>query len=151
MDTTFGTMFRLESPQSFLLQSSLLALWHFYGEVRRREPNSLSLSLWAACVSTCSSLGDSQTANIISVEVAGYAARAASYNKTDQLPPYVIQYLLILVAPALFAASIYMILGRIIRSVQGERHSPIRPVWLTRIFVTGDTISFATQLVGGGL
>lgn len=104
-----------------------------------------------ACVSIFSSLYDSQTANIVSVEIAGYAARAASYDITDQLPPYVIQYLFILVAPALFAASIYMILGRIIRSVQGKRHSPIRPVWLTRIFVTGDVISFATQLVGGGL
>lgn len=61
------------------------------------------------------------------------------------------QSLLLLVAPALFAASIYIILGRIILLVNGERHSLIRQKWLTKIFVTGDVISFIVQLGGGGI
>lgn len=44
-----------------------------------------------------------------------------------------------------------MILGRVIRSVQGEHHSPISPLRLTRIFVWGDVISFLTQVIGGSL
>jgi hypothetical protein len=61
------------------------------------------------------------------------------------------QSLLLLVAPALFAASIYIILGRIILLVDGEKHSLIRQKWLTKIFVTGDIISFITQMGGGGI
>lgn len=62
-----------------------------------------------------------------------------------------IQAILILVAPALYAASIYMILGRLIRAVRAEHHSLIRVDWVTRIFVTGDVISFSLQAGGGGV
>lgn len=61
------------------------------------------------------------------------------------------QSLLLLVAPALFAASIYIILGRIILMTGGEKHSLIRLKWLTKIFVTGDVISFLVQGGGGGI
>ena len=59
------------------------------------------------------------------------------------------QSILLLVAPALFAASIYIILGRIILLVDGERHSPIRQSRLTLTFVLGDVLSFMTQAAGG--
>src|SRR6266536_4290911 len=59
--------------------------------------------------------------------------------------PYVIQSVLLLVAPALFAASIYITLGRIIRCVKGEKHSIIRVNWLTKLFVIGDVLSFFVQ------
>lgn len=61
------------------------------------------------------------------------------------------QAILILVAPALFAATIYMILGRIIRSVYGEHLSLLPIDWVTRIFVIGDIISFSLQAGGGGI
>lgn len=63
----------------------------------------------------------------------------------------VIQALLILISPALFAATIYMVLGRIIELVDGERHSVIRLKWLTKIFVAGDCVSFFVQSMGGGI
>lgn len=61
------------------------------------------------------------------------------------------QACLLLVAPALFAASIYMTLGRIIQLVNGERYSLIRKRWLTKLFVAGDVLSFVTQGSGAGL
>lgn len=61
------------------------------------------------------------------------------------------QSLLLLIAPALFAASIYIVLGRIIILVDGERHSLIRQRFLTKIFVAGDVISFLVQAGGGGI
>lgn len=64
------------------------------------------------------------------------------------IAPYVIETLLLLVAPALFAASIYMTLGRIIISVDGEPYSLIRKRWLTKVFVTSDVICFFVQLAG---
>jgi hypothetical protein len=65
--------------------------------------------------------------------------------------PYIIQNVFLLVAPALFAASIYMILGRIILLTDGESHSFIRRTWLTKLFVTGDVFSFLMQSTGGAL
>ncbi|KAK5220175.1 hypothetical protein LTR96_006353 [Exophiala xenobiotica] len=86
-------------------------------------------------------------------EIVGYAARGVSHGQAPNptLAPYVIQTLLILVAPALFAASIYMILGRVIVSVDGEPYSLIKKRWLTKVFVTSDVVSFFVQLGGGGL
>lgn len=85
------------------------------------------------------------------VEVIGYAGRAYSATQTPawELGPYIIQSLFPLVAPALLAASIYMILGRIILITDGEAHSLIRKRWLTKIFVCGDVLAFAIQ--GGGM
>ncbi|KAJ5675695.1 RTA1 domain protein [Penicillium macrosclerotiorum] len=85
-------------------------------------------------------------------EAIGYFCRYINSTETPdwQLMPYVGQSLLILLAPALFAASIYMILGRLIRSLNASSNSIIRPSWLTKIFVTGDVISFLMQCGGGG-
>lgn len=65
--------------------------------------------------------------------------------------PYAIQNTFILLAPAMFAASIYMALGRIIRSVKGEDYSIIRVNWLTKTFVLGDVFSFMVQGSAAGL
>jgi hypothetical protein len=62
--------------------------------------------------------------------------------------PYIMQSVLLLVAPALFAASIYMELGRIVLMVDGDRHLFIRRTWLTKLFVAGDVLSFLMQSSG---
>ncbi|KKP07844.1 RTM1 [Trichoderma harzianum] len=87
-------------------------------------------------------------------EFIGFAGRAGSgVQKAGcwTLGPYLIQSMFILLAPALFAASIYMILGRIILLVEGQEHSIIRPQWLTKIFVTGDVICFFMLAGGSGI
>ncbi|TIA61073.1 RTA1-domain-containing protein [Aureobasidium pullulans] len=89
-------------------------------------------------------------------EVIGFIAflqRAKSSQEAPNfsIPAYSIQAILILVAPALFAASIYMELGRIILLTDGEQHSIIPKKWLTKIFVIGDVISFCLQAAGGGI
>ncbi|KAF2626507.1 RTA1-domain-containing protein [Macroventuria anomochaeta] len=84
-------------------------------------------------------------------EVLGYIGRILSTNDLWALGPFIMQSLLLLIAPALFAASIYIVLGRIILLVDGEQHSLIRQRWLTKIFVTGDVISFLVQAGGGGI
>ncbi|KAH8882200.1 RTA1-domain-containing protein [Thozetella sp. PMI_491] len=84
-------------------------------------------------------------------EAIGYAARTSSHYDTEALNPYIIQALLILISPAFYAASIYMILGRLIRAVNSEYLSLIRTKWLTKIFVAGDILSFIAQGGGGGI
>ncbi|PNP84116.1 hypothetical protein FNYG_02804 [Fusarium nygamai] len=85
--------------------------------------------------------------------IIGYIGRAVSASESPDwtVKPYVVQTLLLLISPALFAASIYMILGGIIIITDGERHSPIKRVWLTKIFVLGDVASFVLQGAGGGM
>ncbi|KAL2222275.1 RTA1 like protein-domain-containing protein [Thermoascus aurantiacus ATCC 26904] len=86
-------------------------------------------------------------------ESVGYIGRAMSAHQSPNwtLGPYVMQSTLLLIAPALFAASIYMELGRIIILVHAEQYSLVRVNWLTKIFVTGDVLSFLMQASGAGL
>jgi hypothetical protein len=84
-------------------------------------------------------------------ETIGYIGRVMSANDPYARNPFIIQTLLILLGPALFAASIYMVLGRIILLTDGEAYSLIRRTWLTKIFVTSDVLSFLLQCGGGGI
>lgn len=87
----------------------------------------------------------------LAVQTIGYAGRIWSHYDKFSLGGFIIQAILILVAPALYAASIYMILGRLIRTVKGEHLSLIPVQWVTRLFVTGDVIAFSLQAGGGGI
>jgi hypothetical protein len=85
-------------------------------------------------------------------EVAGYVGRAASASQPQgewTLSPYIVQSVLPLIAPALFAASIYMELGRIVELVDGDVYLFVRRRWLTAAFVSGDVLSFLMQ--GSGI
>lgn len=90
---------------------------------------------------------------MVIVEVIGYAGRAAASTATDELRPYIIQSIFLLVPPSLFAASIYMTLGRIIRGLgpAAERYSLIRVSRLTKFFVCGDVFAFLVQATGAGM
>ncbi|RSL98998.1 hypothetical protein CEP52_009957 [Fusarium oligoseptatum] len=94
----------------------------------------------------------SQSADTV-MEVVGFIGRVAANNATDQLMPYILQSLFLLIPPSLFAASIYMTLGRIMRGLgpKGEMCSIIKVKWLTTTFVVGDVFSFLIQSTGAGL
>ncbi|KAB8606219.1 hypothetical protein FH972_025850 [Carpinus fangiana] len=86
-------------------------------------------------------------------EVIGYIGRAVSASQTPRwtLGAYIVQALFTLVPPALYAASIYMTLGRMVRAVGAEALSPIRIRWMTSMFVSGDILSFLLQACGAGI
>ncbi|KAK0369206.1 hypothetical protein CPAR01_09360 [Colletotrichum paranaense] len=86
-------------------------------------------------------------------EAVGYAGRAMSAGEAPDYTknPYIIQSILLLLGPALFAASIYMVLGRLINLLDAGGYSLIRPNWLTKVFVLGDVLSFFAQSGGGGM
>ncbi|KAJ3952436.1 hypothetical protein N0V92_011119 [Colletotrichum tropicale] len=86
-------------------------------------------------------------------EAIGYVGRAMSAQEAPDYTknPYIIQSILLLLGPALFAASIYMILGRLIDLLDAGNYSLIRPKWLTKVFVLGDLLSFFAQSGGGGM
>ncbi|KAH8747737.1 RTA1 like protein-domain-containing protein [Diaporthe sp. PMI_573] len=81
----------------------------------------------------------------------GYAGRLWSHFAPDALPGFIMQEILILVAPALYAASIYMVLGRLLQSLRAKHLSFIPVKWMTKTFVIGDIVSFTLQVGGGGI
>jgi hypothetical protein len=79
------------------------------------------------------------------VEIIGYIGRAIAHSHTTTMGPYILANIFILLAPTLFAASIYMTLGRLIRRIGAEHLSVIRVSRLTKTFVWGDVLSFVVQ------
>jgi hypothetical protein len=55
---------------------------------------------------------------------------------------YILQTLTLLLAPALFAASVYMVLGRLIQLTRGESLAPIRATWLSFLVQSGGKSPF---------
>ncbi|KAL6825832.1 RTA1 like domain-containing protein [Trichoderma sp. SZMC 28015] len=84
-------------------------------------------------------------------ELVGYIGRVISAGDIWAVGPYIVQSILLLVAPALFAASIYKILGQIMVFVNGAQFSLVPRRWLTKVFVAGDVVSFLLQMAGGGI
>ncbi|THY80686.1 RTA1-domain-containing protein [Aureobasidium pullulans] len=85
------------------------------------------------------------------MEFVGYAARASAAGRTDSMMKYAIQSSWILIAPTLFAASIYMCFGRLVRKLHAESYSIIPAKWLTKTFVLGDVLSFLIQGGAAGM
>ncbi len=85
------------------------------------------------------------------MEIIGYIARSDARSNTGKLPSFIVQNTLLLLPPVLFAATVYMVLGRIICSVKAEKISLVRVDWLTTIFVLGDVFAFVVQGSGAGL
>lgn len=85
------------------------------------------------------------------MEAVGYIARAISSSDKEALNPFIIQTVLLLVAPALYAGTIYMIFGRLLRILQCQNLMLISARFGTAFFVTGDVLSFLLQASGGGL
>ncbi|KAJ5944106.1 hypothetical protein N7516_004274 [Penicillium verrucosum] len=79
------------------------------------------------------------------VQIIGYIGRCIAHNNTVAMGPYIVANMFILLSPTLFAATIYMTLGRVIRRVRGEHLSPIRVSRLTKTFVWFDVLSFVVQ------
>ncbi|KIM97692.1 hypothetical protein OIDMADRAFT_129749 [Oidiodendron maius Zn] len=85
-------------------------------------------------------------------ESIGYIGRILSSSEAPNftIGPYLLMNMLTLLAPALFAATIYMCLGRIVCTIGGEKYSLVRPSRLTGIFVTGDITGLVVQGAGAG-
>ncbi|KAJ5399744.1 RTA-like protein [Penicillium sp. CMV-2018d] len=84
-------------------------------------------------------------------ETFGYYGRAWSHEDRREISSWALQEMLILSAPPLLAATVYMVLGRIIRSFDAEHLVRMSPKSITVIFVLNDVLTFCTQLGGAGV
>ncbi|CEI67826.1 hypothetical protein FVEN_g9626 [Fusarium venenatum] len=130
-------------------------VWAFYRFVPSKEANIVFVVLFAMTTLLHTlQLWRTRTWYLIPLvfggvcEIIGYVGRVLNANENPgcwTMGPYIMQNVLILIAPALFAASIYMILGRIILLTDGEQYSLIKKRWLTKLFVFGDVASLLLQ------
>ncbi|KAL4767149.1 RTA1 like protein-domain-containing protein [Aspergillus nidulans var. acristatus] len=81
----------------------------------------------------------------------GYVFRAASSQDQTALGLYIAQSVCLLLPPSLYAATIYMIYGRIVLYAQSPELSIIAPGKVTKVFVIGDFFAFLFQASGGGM
>ncbi|PKX88373.1 RTA1 domain-containing protein [Aspergillus novofumigatus IBT 16806] len=85
------------------------------------------------------------------IQIIGYVCRVLAHSHKDSVPIYSVQTILILLAPPLYAASIYMMLGRLVAFLRAEKLSIVLVRWMTEIFVTRDVTAFIMQAAGGGI
>lgn len=137
----------------FIILFALTTTLHTYQLIKTRAWYLIPIVIGGLCTYLSLSLFPYK-AQIVNanpaVEFIGYIGRAISSQQGHSwtVGPYFMQSLLILLAPAFFAASVYMSLARITRSIDAEDRCPISPSWLTRTFVTGDVLSLF--VVAGG-
>ncbi|WRT67287.1 uncharacterized protein IL334_004254 [Kwoniella shivajii] len=86
------------------------------------------------------------------MEVGGYAARLASHQRPFVVSSFVAQYFLIVVAPVLFSAAIYLSLSIATKGYKGsEKYLIISPKKVLIFFVTADVITTIIQIAGAAL
>ncbi|KAF2680799.1 sphingoid long-chain base transporter RSB1 [Lentithecium fluviatile CBS 122367] len=83
-------------------------------------------------------------------ETIGYAGRVMMNNNPYDTIGFQIQICCLIIAPAFFAAGIYLTLKHFTLTF-GESWSRLRPAWYTYIFITGDIFSLVLQGAGGGI
>ncbi|PLB51728.1 RTA1-domain-containing protein [Aspergillus steynii IBT 23096] len=80
-----------------------------------------------------------------------FAIRTIAHHHSGRIWPYIVQTLLILLAPALLAASIYASLKRVIVNLKARELFMLPPRCTTGFFVSGDVASFFIQAVVGSM
>ena len=135
---------------TFIILFSLTTLLHTYQIIRTQA--WLFIPFWVGGLCKCNMIPpnilEALEIDLLTchdkVEIVGYVGRVISAHQTPNwtLGPYIIQSVLLLVALALFAASIYMEFGQIVTLVDDNAHFFVRKTWLTKIFVLGYALLF---------
>lgn len=85
------------------------------------------------------------------METFGYYGRAWASSDPHDFGAWALQAFLIICAPPMISATVYMSLGRTVRILGARANALISPRATTPLFVIGDTIAFISQLAGIGL
>ncbi|CAI6092721.1 unnamed protein product [Clonostachys chloroleuca] len=87
----------------------------------------------------------------ILMEIVGFAARIVSARSPGDLQPYSVQFALIILAPVLMAAVVYVVFSRIVFWATPPEHLTFSVIWvpprfITLIFVGFDVVSLLLQM-----
>ncbi|GAA5855634.1 hypothetical protein JCM8547_001626 [Rhodosporidiobolus lusitaniae] len=81
-------------------------------------------------------------------EIIGWAGRLWAAKNPYSLNGFLTQIICLILAPCFFSATIYGILGMIVRAI-GPQYSAIRPWAYLALFCTADLIAIVVQAIGG--
>lgn len=84
-------------------------------------------------------------------EVAGFIARAAGTQQTEDIPTYAISSVFTLIAPSVIAMSFYLCLERLILLLKMDDRLPFQAKKHITYILIGDRIAAVFQGLGGGL
>ncbi len=135
----------------FVALFSITTLYHAYQIGKARAWYFTAFVLGGVCTLKSAhlhGLAPTEKLTLRTVQIIGYICRIIAHGNKESIPVYSIQAILILLAPPLYAASIYMVLGRLITFLGAEHLSVVSVRWMTKIFVTGDVIAFLCQAAG---
>ncbi|ORY33699.1 RTA1 like protein-domain-containing protein [Naematelia encephala] len=82
----------------------------------------------------------------------GLAIRLGLRNNLHSTGLYIAMYLFVVLSPCAFLAGNYILLGRLVAHLEGDRYlRPFKPRLVSWIFIISDVITFFIQAAGGGL
>ncbi|KAL0574678.1 hypothetical protein V5O48_007294 [Marasmius crinis-equi] len=81
----------------------------------------------------------------------GLGTRFALHEHPQSKGWYIVQYLFVVLSPCAFIAATYVLLGRLARYLNCDRHLLVSPRRITLIFVASDIITFLIQAAGGSI
>ncbi|CAG8946937.1 unnamed protein product [Penicillium salamii] len=87
----------------------------------------------------------------IPVQMIGYVERAIAHSNPEVARIYSLQAIFILLAPAVFAGSIYMALEKLVLHLHAEEFSMLPLGWMTAIFMNTAMVAFLLQATGSGI
>lgn len=150
-DNLYGYIPSLAAGIIFIILFAATTFYHLWQLIQARCRYFIPFVIGGVCMSNPISLFPSdrgRNANVETVQIIGYICRVVARDHLVSIPLYALQSLMILLAPPLYAASVYMVLGRTITYLHAENLSLVPVRWMTKIFVTGDVISFLLQCGG---
>ncbi|EXJ80511.1 hypothetical protein A1O1_08656 [Capronia coronata CBS 617.96] len=92
----------------------------------------------------------------VAMELVGYITRAISVKDLGSRNVFIVQLVMVLVAPAVMAAACYMSFGRVVMWVIPREYQSAKTLWVparrvTPIFAGCDVLSFFIQVAGGSM
>ena len=84
------------------------------------------------------------------LEFLGFLGRVLSFNDMTYFPYYLLQLIVLTIAPAFIMGGIYFLLGQLV-IIHGRQFSVLKPLWYAYIFIACDITSLVIQAIGGGI
>ncbi|KAF6057495.1 RTA1 like family protein [Candida parapsilosis] len=84
------------------------------------------------------------------LEFLGFLGRVLSFNDMTYFPYYLLQLIVLTIAPAFIMGGIYFLLGQLV-IIHGRQFSVLKPLWYAYIFIACDITSLVIQAIGGEL
>ncbi|KAJ7094591.1 RTA1-like protein [Mycena belliarum] len=81
----------------------------------------------------------------------GIGTRFGLHSQPEAKGLYIVEYLFVVLSPCAFIAAEYVLLGRLARYLNCDKHLMVSPRRITIVFISSDITTFLVQAAGGGV